>query len=235
MKHLIFTLLIAFSTITFANESNKQPEQSFVQNTLIADPFPVNVYEEIAVVEVLPPSASPFYNYTPEQLQTLQLAYEVGERVGGNGEAIQAIVLQESSAGAGGREGGFHLPPLKRYFGIMQMKVVAVIDVLNTYSELLTQYFPKYENARSIPAKLIIKKLKTDDEFSLIMGAHYYHKYSKNDIMYGVVAYNAGPGGVLKVKKPETHWYAKGIAKKLIIVRAFNKTVATKPLLAYNN
>jgi hypothetical protein len=239
MSKIILALLIAFSTMASVvnaqeNEIQNTPpvievEEQETQLASVSPMMPVQV--SVAVTEVAePPRIIEYGKFTQDQIKLLRLAYDVGSEYG-HPETAQAILLQESSAGAGGRESGFGLPLLDHCFGVMQMKVAAVLDVLKTYPSLISRYFFE-EDPSKIKAKEIIKKLKNDDEFSIRMSVNYYKKYYEGNLAKAVMSYNAGPGGVLKLKHPERHPYMQGVKKHLATVKDFNRVVKEYTIVA---
>ena len=163
--------------------------------------------------------------FTKDQTELLTAAYEIGASYGKETrEVVQGILLQESSAGTAGRIGGLHLPVGERYYGVMQMKVVAVQDVLKSHVKYAKVFFGKPFN--KITSEEIIAKLITDDTFCIKMGYDYYAKYRKTSesIYEAIVAYNQGPGGVKKVEYYFNFDYTANVVKHIEYnVRPFNR------------
>jgi hypothetical protein len=154
---------------------------------------------------------------TPEQMDLLQLAYEVGFEDGGHkhAELLQAILLQETIAGQLGRMGHMTAPVGKRSYGVMQVKVTAARDVLNQYSEL-GEYHADEE---------VIAQLLSDDEFNIRVASKFLLQLSTKvkSLDRALVAYNVGLGGSNSVAEPRQFKYVVSARNYLEeIVKPFN-------------
>lgn len=154
---------------------------------------------------------------TPEQMNLLQLAYEVGFEDGGHkhAELVQAILLQETIAGLLGRMGHMTAPIGKRSYGVMQVKVTATRDVLNEYSE-----FGEFRADEEIIARML-----SDDEFNIRIASKFLLQLSAKvkTMDRALVAYNVGLGGSTGVSEPRQFKYvvaARGYLQE--VVRPFN-------------
>lgn len=154
---------------------------------------------------------------TPEQMDLLQLTYEVGFEDGGHkhAELLQAILLQETIAGQLGRMGHMTAPVGKRSYGVMQVKVTAARDVLNQYSEL-GEYHADEE---------VIARMLSDDEFNIRIASKFLLQLSTKvkSADRALVAYNVGLGGSNSVAEPRQFKYVVAAHDYLEeIVRPFN-------------
>ena len=161
---------------------------------------------------VLPP------NLTPHQGELLTYAYQVAKADGQKyPEYYEGLIYQESKAGGmknykvAGQE--FGLKTMERYYGVPQLKLAAVKDVLKKYPSLGV-----FSTDEEIVAKLI-----TDDDWSIRVGSKYL-------MMVGIgkspeaalVAYNKGEGGAEGVD-PSTNAYAQDIIHHVnTVVRSIN-------------
>lgn len=130
--------------------------------------------------------ASPF---NERQVELLQIAYEEGSVVGWP-ETIQAILLQESSAGVFGPVGDRGERFGKRSYCHMQVKLAAAKDVIRHYK--LAEFTTDEE---------LLVALMTDDRFCIRVGAHYFKLMTEqtNTWNEAVVAYNRGVSGARTV------------------------------------
>lgn len=146
------------------------------------------------------------------QHQVLNVAYEIAKADGHKDPAlVQGVILQETHAGGlasykvAGNKGD-------EYFGLGQLKLGAVRDVMAKWPGLWTKY--KFQT-------------RTDDELkaNLILNARFNiectSKYLRLlQLTYGftgrelVNAYNRGPGGVKAIDNSDFH-YAIGVEAKL--------------------
>lgn len=168
--------------------------------------------------------------FTKTQTKLLATAYEIGLNYGSETrEVVQGLLLQESAAGTVARIGGLHLPVGLRYYGVMQMKVKAVQDVLVTHPKFCEMFFQKPFG--KITSEEIIAKLITDDPFSLRMAYAYYDKYRRHskDIYEAITMYNQGPGGAMRVDNFKEFDYTANVVKHIRYnVRPFNKQLEKK-------
>jgi hypothetical protein len=163
--------------------------------------------------------------FTKAQTKLLATAYELGmEYTYETREVIQAILLQESAAGTVSKIGGLHLPVGLRYYGVMQMKVKAVQDVLSSHSQACQHFFQK--PLVKVSDEEIIAKLLTDDKFSIRMAYAYYDKYRQRskDVYQAITMYNQGPGGAMMVDNFAEFDYTANVVRHIRYnVRPFNK------------
>jgi hypothetical protein len=167
-------------------QSNLTPENAEIGNRRLEQP-----------ALVLPP------DLTPKQGELLTYAYKVASEDGHkHPEYYQGLIYQESKAGGmkgyevAGQE--FGLAPMKRYYGVTQMKLSAAKDVLKQYPVL-----GAFRTDEEIIAKLI-----TDDKWAVRMGSKYLLIVGKDKSPAGaLVAYNKGVGGAKGVN-PATNDYA---------------------------
>lgn len=140
---------------------------------------------------------------TQKQDELLTYAYKVAKADGHkHPEYYQGLIYQESKAGGmkgyevAGQE--FGLAPMKRYYGVTQMKLTAAKDVLKQYP-----FLGAFRTDEEIIAKLI-----TDDKWAIEMGSKYLLIVGKDKSPdAALVAYNKGPTGAKGVN-PATNDYA---------------------------
>lgn len=154
---------------------------------------------------------------TPEQMELLQLAYEVGFEDGGHehAELLQAILMQETIAGQLGRMGHMTAPVGKRSYGVMQVKVTAARDVLNEFSEF----------GRFRADEELIVKLLSDDEFNLRIASKFLLQLSNKVGIpeRALVAYNIGLRASYQIAEPQSFKYVLATNGHLEeVVRPFN-------------
>ncbi len=152
---------------------------------------------------------------TTEQEDILDMAKMYGEGVG-MPETIQSIVLQESSAGAGGKIGDDGSS-----VGIMQMSPYTAQYVARKY-----QYIQELTPEQHATALF-------NNDYALLTGALYfkecYDKFKKYKghwaWRYAVVCYNAGMTGAERMSKVEinTHPYLQKIRERLQFVREYRE------------
>jgi len=163
--------------------------------------------------------------FTKSQTRLLATAYEIGRSYDRETrEVVQGLLLQESAAGTVEKIGGLHLPVALRYYGVMQLKVAAVQDVLRGRIDLTKTFFGKEYD--EIEPEEIIAKLLTDDRFSLRVAYAYYAKYRKQckDVYVAITLYNQGPLGVRRVENPEEFNYTANVVRHIKYnVKPFNK------------
>jgi len=166
--------------------------------------------------------------YNPEQRKLITLAYHVGKRIG-YPETIQAILIQETRAGAyGNRIGDTNLPMGKRSYGVMQMKVATARGILKLHPSMVTTNFPARKSLKRVRDEEIIIKLIQNDVFSLQLAAFNFadHRKKSKSWSQSVVAYNTGQGAANRIKNHKEHIYYKHVLKRIINeVRPFNSHV----------
>lgn len=137
-------------------------------------------------------------NLSAKQIKNLQLAYQVAREYKLKiPSAYQGILMQETLAG---EYGGYHvagqefgLQPLKRYYGLGQIKVSAAWDVVKTHPELHSfSIGGRFKTDEELIALLI-----TNDEFNIRVGARYFQMMGRGNISLNqqVTAYNRGYEG----------------------------------------
>ncbi len=140
------------------------------------------------------------------------LAAKIGQQHG-VGDIMKRILKQESNNGKAELIGGTHLPVGKRYYGVMQMKVVAVREVMRRYPNFTKKYFSE---EKSVPDEFVIAKLITNNEFSIEAATLYYtymKKLAKRDTYLAVAAYNQGPSAIFNGVNAAGHSYAQSVLK----------------------
>lgn len=149
---------------------------------------------------------------TEEQRQLMSVAFEEGVQFTFP-ETVQAILLQETSAGINGPVGDLDKSVGKRSYCHMQLEVGTARDMI---VRLKLGEFKTDEE--------LIAKLLTDDRFCIMIGARYFEwllNYFNGDYRMAVLAYNRGPGGAQDGKDPMD--YVSGVLEHIKThVRPFN-------------
>lgn len=162
------------------------------------------------------------YNLNNKQQKILQLAKQIGEDVG-YPETIQSIAMQETLAGGfGDGIGDKVLPPFKRSYGVMQVKIATAQWVLRHYPDLREKWF---DGKKNITKEQFREVLIKNDHANIEIGAKNFAlmvKYT-NSWKEAVVAYNRGLGGVKEVDVNTHHYYTNVRNKLLTVVRPFNE------------
>lgn len=156
-----------------------------------------------------------------EQSSLLGLAYDIGFMHGGKSHAklVQAVLMQESLAGALGRIGHLTAPVGKRSYGVMQVKVTAARDVLRKYPGL--GHFSTDEE--------LIAKLIGDDSFNIRVASRYlkFLRAQAGSDVAALVAYNIGPTNARGVEDPTQFAYVTRVQRYLAeVVEPFNHAAA---------
>lgn len=160
-------------------------------------------------------------NLTKKQAELLVYAYTVAKADGNqHPEYYQGLLYQESQVGGlknyavAGQESG--LKPMERYYGVPQMKLVAVKSVLREWPALGKDLNTEEE---------LVAKLITDDKWSIQMGSKYFIQMSRGRTpAEALVAYNKGPGGAIGVD-PSTNQYANSVASHIrTVVKSANNS-----------
>jgi len=159
-------------------------------------------------------------NLTQKQAELLTYAYRVAKSDGHKyPEYYEGLIYQESKAGGmlsykvAGQE--FGLKTMERYYGVPQLKLAAVKDVLKKYPSLGV-----FSTDEEIVAKLIY-----DDRWSIRVGSKYLLMVGQGKSPEAaLVAYNKGEAGARGVD-PSTNHYATSIIKH---VQSVVKSVNTK-------
>ena len=149
---------------------------------------------------------------SPEQVNLLRMAYNIGYRDGGKTQArlVQAVLLQETIAGQLGRLGHLSAPLGKRSYGVMQVKVVAARDVLRHRPQL---------GSFSTDDQLITR-LITDDEFNIRIASAYlkYLRHVTRSNHKALVAYNIGRNAARRVMDASDFKYVQRVERYLAVV-----------------
>lgn len=152
---------------------------------------------------------------TPNQGRLMNKAYEIAKADGHkNPEIVQAVLLQESLAGATPQMRVANPGP-QAYFGPMQIKLVAAKAVLAQWPSLFTKHHFQTRTDDEIKANLIL-----NDTFNIEVGSKYLlllqreYGFAGRELMN---AYNRGPTGV-KAVGDDFH-YAIGAEKKLVVYK----------------
>lgn len=166
--------------------------------------------------------------FTADQEKVLKIAKEIGEEIGWP-ETIQAIALQESSAGVPGyRIGDLDEPVGKRSYGVMHVKVATSRFVLNNFPRIKDQYFGNKRIRQIIDEELIVL-LMSNDEFCIEIAALNFLKmleFSGGDWIRAVAGYNGGWGIAKRLKKPREFDYVKHINRRIKKqIRPFNASL----------
>jgi hypothetical protein len=131
------------------------------------------------------------------QTQVLTRAYEIAKEAGlQNPELLQAVLLQETHAGALKTYRVMN-PGKNAYYGLGQIKLGTARDVLRANPSLYSKYGFQTRTNDEILAHLIL-----DDEFNIEIAARYLVMLQKQYGFKGrtlLNAYNRGPSGVRTV------------------------------------
>lgn len=195
MKHTLLVLTLLVTTILSSVTVNELKAADVTKNGTAVIAAKTHIKGGTKNVLVLPP------NLTPKQGELLTFAYRVAKADGHrHPENYQGLLYQESKAGGmkgyqvAGQE--FGLGPMKRYYGVPQIKLAAAKDVLKKYPVL-----GAFRTDEEIIAKLI-----TDDKWSIRVGSKYFKMVGENP-----VAYNRGEAGAVGID-PSTNAYAVKVA-----------------------
>lgn len=155
--------------------------------------------------------------FTGEQLDLLNLAFQIGYEDGGESHAkfLQAVLMQETIAGQLGRLGHLSAPMGKRSYGVMQVKVAAARDVLRHKPEL--GHFRTDEQ--------LIARLIADDAFNMRIASAYlkYLRKRFGSDHQALVAYNVGPSAAKNVVDPTQFKYVQRVELYMSkVVEPFN-------------
>ena len=148
---------------------------------------------------------------TTDQQRILSLAYAQAKEDGHKSpELVQGILLQESKAGAmstykvAGNAGD-------QYYGVMQVKLCAVYEVLKVWPDLLKKYKFQTRSEDEIKANLIL-----NNPFNIEVASKYLKLLQDRYGYHGLElmnAYNRGPVGVKQVT--DDFHYGRGVVSKL--------------------
>ena len=210
MKKLVIGMSLALSAMVAGssylyNTTNYQPSTS-KEKQKAEDPLDTNVDFKISIPK----------NLSSNQQQLMKIAYNIAKEDGHkNPEIVQAVLLQETRAGAI-KKYKVANPGKDAYFGLMQLKIAAARDVLSKHPDLWNKYDFHTKTDDEIKANLIL-----NDYFNLEIGSKYLLMLKRQ---YGYTgrkllnAYNRGPGGVKKVD--DNYHYAVDAEKKLANYKA---------------
>lgn len=161
------------------------------------------------------------YNISKDQYNILLKAETIAKEVGVRYPSkFQALLWQETHAGGlnSWRVAGYEsLPPLKRYYGVGQVKVAAAKDMIKKHPSLNRfSHTGKFKTDDEILAHLAL-----DDEFNIWVAAYYFKWMGRNnvDTNYQITAYNRGYEGARHIENTAEFHYTKmvNIHEKTII------------------
>lgn len=205
---IIFSVIFLSSTIGYADD---EPLLTFNGQTTVRSV----VYDDQTNV-VIP--------HHDEVTTNLIMAYKIGQQFG-FGETLQAIMLQESS-GASGQIGNSKAKIANRSYGLMQLQLVTVKDILSRYTELMEKYFPG-RLFSSLKNKELITLIMKNSEANITIAAYHLRLYMQlvdNNWNRAIAAYNVGIGNVKHIKRAYQFKYVVGVKQKLNdIVKPFNE------------
>jgi hypothetical protein len=163
--------------------------------------------------------------FSSQQRNLLTLAYHIGGEVEFP-ETVQALLMQETLAGKlGNRIGDTVLPPLRRSYGVTQVKVQTARHVMQLFPEIIPQYFPGHTTESNLRDEEIIIKLITDDVFAIRTAALFFSYLRRNTDSWAraVVAYNQGLSRARQIQDPTNHpYYLKVVERINDQIRPFN-------------
>lgn len=197
----MFTWLRRYIGITCLCASAVLSAQStqIIQDTPSTDP-------EVSQQEPVTPPQTPT---TPAAV--LKTAAQIGASHG-VGNIIREIIKHESQGDPTNVVGGTHLPVGKRYYGVAQMKVVAVREVMSKNPSFTSKHF----GGKQPTDEVIISKLITDPTFSIEAATLYYmhmRKLAKRNTYIALAAYNQGPTAIYNGVNAAGHTYASAIMR----------------------
>lgn len=173
----------------------------------------------VIIIVLLPNISLGDWNPSDEQKNILNIARVAGERIGWP-ETIQAIQFVESTCGVN-KHGPDDKKFSNRYFGSAQMKISTARYII----EDLNKEDPQYSDLQ------IYIRLLLFDEWAINLSADYFayliYKFRnyEDPWKHAVLAYNRGPGTVMKYgldNDPYNYVYKVSDAIKTII-RPYNK------------
>lgn len=151
------------------------------------------------------------YNISQSQYDILIRAGEIAKEVGiKRPTKFQALLWQETHAGGlkSWRVAGHEtLKPLKRYYGIGQIKVAAAWDMIKKHPSLNrfshTGNFSTHDE--------VMAHLALDDEFNLWVAAYYFKWMGRGNVSqnYQITAYNRGYAGAKHIDDLAGFYYTK--------------------------
>lgn len=206
-QRLVVTLSVALAVVVFMlaqSVVSDNPIEIKRQTAAVSVEVEEDAQPEPTPALTQPPLLERVGNYTTSQTRLLRIAYEEGVRVGWP-ETIQAILLQESTAGAHGPVGDRTRGFGNRSYCHMQVKLVAAKDAL--------RHFPELGNFAT--DEELLAALLTDDRFCIRVGAHYFKVLADRTDSWSqaVLSYNRGLRGALSGEDPMD--YIGGIRKKI--------------------
>lgn len=178
---LITFVVVAYSYVLYEDKKAVQDKQLPIEQ--------VEQIETIEEVEVKEEDPVPSH-LTEEQFLNLQLVKRIGEP-DDLSQTLMGICLQETICGKIGPVGHMSAPVGKRSYGLMQLKVTAVKDVLRAK--------PEYDTFSS--DEEIIAKLIYDKEFNVTMALEYFKLLRNRGLSWkaSITSYNLGPTGAKQV------------------------------------
>lgn len=190
--------------------------------------FPLDMVDE-SYANVAHDSQQTVYFVKP-QVKLLKLAFKYGSEVG-YPETIEAILLQESNAGAAPLVGDINQPVGRRSYGRMQIKVAEARNVFNWYPELSKRYFDNRPSSRILDEEIIVLLITNDNANINIASKIFYVKIKqfKGNWAKAIASYNLGTYGASTITHHMKFPYVVDIDKKIHnIVRPFNKSIGLK-------
>lgn len=155
---------------------------------------------------------------TDRQIRIMLLAYEVGDRFGGYGEVLQAIVLQESIASLLPLVADMSKPPMGRSYGVAMVKPIAAAGVFRFHPEL----------DRGLEGDALVQALRYDHEYNLQIAVRYLDWLvgRTDSLEEALVAYNLGYAGSRHLENYAEYRYTQGVlANWNKVVTPFNQQI----------
>ncbi len=163
-------------------------------------------------------------HFDSHQTKLLKIAHKYGSEIG-YPETLQAILLQESNAGAANKIGDISQPVGMRSYGRMQIKVSTVRHMLLWHPELLRKYFNGQPVSQLLDEDIIVVLL-TNDNANIEMASKIFEikmKDTKGNWAKAVASYNLGSYGARNINNHTKFPYVVDITHKIHnIVRPFN-------------
>lgn len=157
-------------------------------------------------------------NLTDVQKENLELVYKVGSEIG-HPELLQAIALQETSAGASVLFDK-KLPVSRRSYGIMQIQVDTARVIFRDYPEVFEMYFPG-RTPSSLNTKELMTFLLVNKEANIRIAAYLFRLYMtmSNTPELALAGYNMGIFRALKLPKKDIRTNKYQIAVRQLLAK----------------
>lgn len=161
------------------------------------------------------------------EIELLNLAYQEGKKLN-HPEILQILMMNETVVGRWGRYGDDHFKDWRLHcFGVMQMQFRTARWVVDTWTDY------KLNDVQ------LVKRLRFDDAFAIelsgVMVDKYLKPYFGDDLKKLILAYNTGPGKVLKhgLKHDPQGYLDRGMRNLKNYIVPFNKRQGNGCIVEY--